>query len=44
MQNDLQIMREDHVIRPKGDLVIRIERITKEYADGAHDHPGAEGR
>ena len=34
MQNDLQVIREDHVIRPKGDLMIRIERITKEYAMG----------
>src|SRR5271170_718673 len=34
MQNDLEIFREDHVIRPKGDLMIRIERITKEYAMG----------
>ncbi len=34
MQNDLEVIREDHVIRPKGDLVIRIERITKEYAMG----------
>src|ERR1700722_14217507 len=34
MQNDFQAIREDHVIRPKGDLMIRIERITKEYAMG----------
>jgi len=34
MQNDFQVIREDHVIRPKGDLMIRIERITKEYAMG----------
>ena len=34
MQNDLEVIREDHVIRPKGDLMIRIERITKEYAMG----------
>jgi hypothetical protein len=34
MENDLEVVREYPVIRPKGDLVIRIERITKEYAMG----------
>jgi putative ABC transport system ATP-binding protein len=34
MRNDFEIVREDQVIRPKGDLVIRIERITKEYSMG----------
>ena len=34
MKNDLEVIREDHVIRPKGDLVIRIERISKEYVMG----------
>jgi putative ABC transport system ATP-binding protein len=34
MRNDFEIARDDHVIRPKGDLVIRIERITKEYEMG----------
>ena len=31
MRNDSEIVRENQVIRPKGDLVIGIERITKEY-------------
>ena len=34
MRNDFAIVREGQVIRPKGDLVIRIERITKEYEMG----------
>jgi putative ABC transport system ATP-binding protein len=34
MRNDFGIIREGQVIRPKGDLVIRIERITKEYEMG----------
>jgi putative ABC transport system ATP-binding protein len=34
MRNDFEVTREDQIIRPKGDLVIRIERITKEYAMG----------
>ena len=34
MRNDSEIVREDQVIRPKGDLVIGIERITKEYEMG----------
>ena len=34
MRNDCQIGRDGQVIRPKGDLVIRIERITKEYEMG----------
>jgi putative ABC transport system ATP-binding protein len=34
MRNDGEIVRGGQVIRPKGDLVIRIERITKEYEMG----------
>jgi putative ABC transport system ATP-binding protein len=34
MRNDFPIVRNGQVIRPKGDLVIRIERITKEYEMG----------
>src|ERR1700726_4707764 len=34
MRNDGEIGRGGQVIRPKGDLVIRIERITKEYEMG----------
>jgi putative ABC transport system ATP-binding protein len=34
MQNDSESVREEQVIRPKGDLVIGIERITKEYEMG----------
>jgi putative ABC transport system ATP-binding protein len=34
MRNDSEIVRENQVIRPKGDLVIGIERITKEYEMG----------
>jgi putative ABC transport system ATP-binding protein len=34
MRNDWQIVRADQVVRPKGELVIRIERITKEYEMG----------
>jgi len=34
MRNDSEIVREKQVIRPKGDLVIGIERITKEYEMG----------
>ena len=34
MRNDWQIVRAGQVIRPKGELVIRIERITKEYEMG----------
>jgi putative ABC transport system ATP-binding protein len=34
MQNDWQIVRAGQVIQPKGELVIRIERITKEYEMG----------
>src|ERR1700730_187413 len=34
MGNDCLNVREGQVIRPKGDLVIRIERITKEYEMG----------
>jgi putative ABC transport system ATP-binding protein len=34
MRNDFSIVRDGQVIRPKGDLVIRIERITKEYEMG----------
>lgn len=34
MRNDREIVRDGQVIRPKGDLVIRIERITKEYEMG----------
>jgi putative ABC transport system ATP-binding protein len=34
MRNDGEIDRGGQVIRPKGDLVIRIERITKEYEMG----------
>jgi putative ABC transport system ATP-binding protein len=34
MRNDFPIVRAGQVIRPKGDLVIRIERITKEYEMG----------
>jgi putative ABC transport system ATP-binding protein len=34
MRNDCVIVRNEQIIRPKGDLVIRIERITKEYEMG----------
>src|SRR6202043_4133758 len=34
MRNDFPSVRDGQVIRPKGDLVIRIERITKEYEMG----------
>jgi putative ABC transport system ATP-binding protein len=34
MRNDWQIVRAGQVIQPKGELVIRIERITKEYEMG----------
>ena len=34
MRNDFPIVRAGQVIRLKGDLVIRIERITKEYEMG----------
>jgi putative ABC transport system ATP-binding protein len=34
MRNDSATVREERVIRPKGDLVIGIERITKEYDMG----------
>lgn len=34
MRNDFEAIRVRQVIRPKGDLVIRIERITKEYEMG----------
>ena len=34
MRNDWQIVRVDQVVQPKGELVIRIERITKEYEMG----------
>ncbi len=34
MRNDFAVAREDQIIRPKGDLVIRIERISKEYTMG----------
>jgi putative ABC transport system ATP-binding protein len=34
MRNDFEVIREDQIIRPKGDLVIRIEQITKEYTMG----------
>src|ERR1700678_2449385 len=34
MPNDWQIVRVDQVVQPKGELVIRIERITKEYEMG----------
>src|SRR4029077_13047883 len=34
MRNDSETVRKDQVIRPKGNLVIRIERITKEYEMG----------
>jgi putative ABC transport system ATP-binding protein len=34
MRNDWQIVRADQVVQPKGELVIRIERITKEYEMG----------
>jgi putative ABC transport system ATP-binding protein len=34
MRNDFPMVRDGQVIRPKGDLVIRIERITKEYEMG----------
>jgi putative ABC transport system ATP-binding protein len=34
MRNDCPSVRDGQVIRPKGDLVIRIERITKEYEMG----------
>jgi putative ABC transport system ATP-binding protein len=34
MRSDWQIVRAGQVIQPKGELVIRIERITKEYEMG----------
>jgi putative ABC transport system ATP-binding protein len=34
MRNDREIVRASQAIQPKGDLVIRIERITKEYEMG----------
>ena len=34
MRNENEIAMDDRVIRPKGDLVIQIERITKEYEMG----------
>jgi putative ABC transport system ATP-binding protein len=34
MRSDGVIVRRDQITRPKGDLVIRIERITKEYEMG----------
>ena len=34
MRNDYVIVRDEQIIRPKGNLVIRIERITKEYEMG----------
>jgi putative ABC transport system ATP-binding protein len=34
MPNDFELMKVRQVTRPKGDLVIRIERITKEYEMG----------
>jgi putative ABC transport system ATP-binding protein len=34
MRNDFPTVTDEQVIRPKGDLVIRIERITKEYEMG----------
>jgi putative ABC transport system ATP-binding protein len=34
MRSDGVIVRQDQITRPKGDLVIRIERITKEYEMG----------
>ena len=34
MRNDWQTVRVDQVVQPKGELVIRIERITKEYEMG----------
>jgi putative ABC transport system ATP-binding protein len=34
MRNDCPSVRDGQVVRPKGDLVIRIERITKEYEMG----------
>jgi putative ABC transport system ATP-binding protein len=34
MRNDWQIVRAGQVIQPKGELVIRIERVTKEYEMG----------
>jgi putative ABC transport system ATP-binding protein len=34
MRNDLQIVRAGQVMQPKGELVIRIERVTKEYEMG----------
>jgi putative ABC transport system ATP-binding protein len=34
MRSDWQIVRAGQVIQPKGELVIRIERITKEYELG----------
>lgn len=34
MRNDFEILPDDQLIRAKGDLVIRIERITKEYEMG----------
>jgi len=34
MRNDWQAVRTGQVVQPKGELVIRIERITKEYEMG----------
>ena len=34
MRNDCVIVKNEQIIRPKGNLVIRIERITKEYEMG----------
>jgi putative ABC transport system ATP-binding protein len=34
MRNDWKIVRAGQVVQPKGELVIRIERITKEYEMG----------
>ncbi len=34
MRNDCVIVRNEQIIRPKGNLVIQIERITKEYEMG----------
>jgi putative ABC transport system ATP-binding protein len=34
MRNDWQIVRAGQVMQPKGELVIRIERVTKEYEMG----------
>jgi len=35
MQNDREILLDGQMIRAKGELVIRIERITKEYEMGS---------